>query len=196
MATPRPPKPDDPPRGRDAVRAAVLAAAEQLFAERGYAAVSVRDLAQAAGVNHGLIHRHFGSKEAVLHAVLQGMFSDVAAAAASRIQPGDPDFLVQVYPLVTSRKRHWQILMRAVLDGFDFRAAGFQFPITAGMMAHTAARTGADDEEARVLAGLLVSGGLGWLLLETYLTPVLGLEHVPTEELRQRMAERVGRVLP
>lgn len=43
-------------------REALLAAAVQLFAEHGPASVSIRDIARYAGVNHGLVHRHFGSK--------------------------------------------------------------------------------------------------------------------------------------
>lgn len=47
-------------------RDAILAAAVELFTARGPASVSVRDIARHAGVNHGLIHRHFGSKHALL----------------------------------------------------------------------------------------------------------------------------------
>jgi len=43
--------------------AAIFSAAMQLFAEKGYAATSVRDIGAAAGVDASLIIRHFGSKE-------------------------------------------------------------------------------------------------------------------------------------
>ncbi|MBN8548448.1 MAG: TetR/AcrR family transcriptional regulator [Deltaproteobacteria bacterium] len=43
-------------------REALLEAAERLFAEKGYEAVSTRELAEAAGVNLGAIQYHFGSK--------------------------------------------------------------------------------------------------------------------------------------
>jgi AcrR family transcriptional regulator len=174
--------------GRDATVAAVEAAARRLFAERGYAGVSVRDIAAEAGVNHGLIHRHFGAKEGVLRAVLQGMFADVGALAMNKSSPGDPDFLAQLYPLVVQRKTDWQVLMRAVLDGFDFKSAGFEFPLTNGVLAHVAARRGTLDREARMRAGAIVAGGLGWLLLEGYLTPVLGLESVSTKTLQANIA--------
>ena len=38
----------------------------RLVASRSVADISVRDIAYEAGVNHGLIHRHFGSKEALV----------------------------------------------------------------------------------------------------------------------------------
>lgn len=174
--------------GRDATVAAVESAARTLFAERGYAGVSVRDIAAEAKVNHGLIHRHFGAKEGVLQAVLQGMFTDVDTLALGKSGPGDPDFLAQLYPLVVQRKTDWQILMRAVLDGFDFQSAGFRFPLTNAVLAHVAARRGALDREARLRAGAIIAGGLGWLLLEGYLTPVLGLEGASPKALHARMA--------
>lgn len=179
---------DSAPRGRDAVRAAVVAAAEELFAERGYAAVSIRDLAAAAGVNHGLIHRHFGSKDGVLQAVLQGMFTDVGDTARARLELSAEDYLVRLFPIVSARKRHWQILMRAVLDGFDFTQPGFEFSITRTVVEHVAALRGVNDVETRILAGHAIASGLGWLLLETYLTPVLNLGDQDCDALRQRMA--------
>lgn len=44
-------------------RAAVHAAAAELFAEQGYAATGVRDIARHAGVDPALVIRYFGSKE-------------------------------------------------------------------------------------------------------------------------------------
>lgn len=48
--------------GRPDRRAAILASAEALFAERGYAAVSVRDIATRAGVPVALVGYYFGRK--------------------------------------------------------------------------------------------------------------------------------------
>jgi AcrR family transcriptional regulator len=51
-------------------KGAIVAAAADLFAERGFAAVSVQEIGEAVGITGGAIYRHFPSKEAVLHAVL------------------------------------------------------------------------------------------------------------------------------
>jgi AcrR family transcriptional regulator len=53
------------PRGA-ARREAILTAAAQLFAERGYAAVGMDDIGAAAGVTGPAIYRHFGAKATVL----------------------------------------------------------------------------------------------------------------------------------
>ncbi|TRW87955.1 TetR/AcrR family transcriptional regulator [Mycolicibacterium sp. 018/SC-01/001] len=44
-------------------RAAILAAARAVFGEVGYANGTIREIARRAGVTHGLIFRHFASKE-------------------------------------------------------------------------------------------------------------------------------------
>lgn len=44
-------------------RAAILAAATELFHERGFGSTSVRDIAAAAATDGALVIRHFGSKE-------------------------------------------------------------------------------------------------------------------------------------
>ncbi|MFI6357996.1 TetR family transcriptional regulator [Streptomyces sp. NPDC050743] len=68
------PKPAAPRRVRDPVRhrEAILEAAAQAFAERGYDRATVREIARRAGVTHGLVLRHFGSKEALFLAAVPG----------------------------------------------------------------------------------------------------------------------------
>jgi AcrR family transcriptional regulator len=69
-------QPDCPPprrrRNPDASRAAILAAAREVFTERGYARATIREIARRAGVTHGLVMRHFGTKERLLVEALPG----------------------------------------------------------------------------------------------------------------------------
>jgi AcrR family transcriptional regulator len=61
---------------RDPVRrAAILDAAARTFARSGYAATSMEDVAEAAGVTKLIVYRHFASKEALYRAVLDGVFT-------------------------------------------------------------------------------------------------------------------------
>jgi AcrR family transcriptional regulator len=53
----------------DATRAALVAAARPLFAERGYAGVGAEEIVQAAGVTRGALYHHFGGKSGLLEAV-------------------------------------------------------------------------------------------------------------------------------
>lgn len=52
-----------------AVKHAVLDAALELFARRGFAQTSLRDISRESGVSHPLILHHFGTKEALYQAV-------------------------------------------------------------------------------------------------------------------------------
>ncbi|HEY9324424.1 MAG TPA: TetR/AcrR family transcriptional regulator [Agromyces sp.] len=53
-------------------RQAILTAAATLFAQRGYAGVTIEDLGAAVGVSGPAVYRHFPGKAAVLAAILQG----------------------------------------------------------------------------------------------------------------------------
>jgi AcrR family transcriptional regulator len=49
--------------GPSQTRDQILQAARGLFAERGYTRTTIRSVAAAAGVNQGLVHHYFGSKQ-------------------------------------------------------------------------------------------------------------------------------------
>ena len=83
---------DDPdkPVGRDAVRSALIRATTELILERGVS-VSVRDIAERAGVNHGLVHTYFGSKDALLTEAFGAVIDRAAAEVdASRVPSRRP----------------------------------------------------------------------------------------------------------
>lgn len=50
-------------RNPEAHRAAILGAARHVFGARGYSTATIREIAQRAGVTHGLVVRHFETKE-------------------------------------------------------------------------------------------------------------------------------------
>jgi AcrR family transcriptional regulator len=79
-------------RGRQKAdrRAAILAAAAQLFAERGYAGVTIEDLGSAVGVSGPAVYRHFSGKSAVLAAILEGA-SRSLLDGADRVLAQAPD---------------------------------------------------------------------------------------------------------
>ena len=56
---------------RSAAEEALLDAAERLLVDVGYSGITTRRLAEAAGVNHGLVHYYFGSNENLLVRALE-----------------------------------------------------------------------------------------------------------------------------
>jgi AcrR family transcriptional regulator len=64
-------------------RAAILRAAAGAFAERGFAATSMDDVAAAAGITRLIVYRHFDSKDALYAAVLQDVRDRLAESSAA-----------------------------------------------------------------------------------------------------------------
>jgi AcrR family transcriptional regulator len=82
----------------------ILDAAERLFAEQGYAATSLRQLTQRAGVNLAAVHYHFGSKAGLAKAVL-----------ARRIAPINAERLRRLDAL-PARRRTVEAIVRAFVE--------------------------------------------------------------------------------
>ncbi|MGI9595247.1 MAG: TetR/AcrR family transcriptional regulator [Acidimicrobiales bacterium] len=58
----------------DTTTTAILNAAEQLFAEKGYDGASVREITRLAGVNVASVHYHYGDKAGLLQALTDRIF--------------------------------------------------------------------------------------------------------------------------
>jgi AcrR family transcriptional regulator len=76
------------------VRADLLAAARGTFAARGYAAVSLREVAKTAGTTPAMVSYYFGDKDglygALLEDALAGVLARVRAGLAARMSTGAP----------------------------------------------------------------------------------------------------------
>jgi len=83
-----------PPNRRAATKArtrqALLVAARQVFAERGYGPASVEEIARTAGVSVGSVYVHFVSKEALFTALVEEQTSADLDTKAALVR-GDPE---------------------------------------------------------------------------------------------------------
>jgi AcrR family transcriptional regulator len=84
-------------------RARLVAAALKLFSVRAYDAVFIDDIADEAGVAHGLVSYYFGSKRNLYLAALDQVFSDLEAF--TRPQPDDGDARAQIRGIT---RRHFE----------------------------------------------------------------------------------------
>lgn len=73
----RPPVPEAP---EDETRALIMRAASELFWGRGYAAVSVGEIAAAVGLTKASLYYHFSGKDAIYAAVMGDTLEKIAAA--------------------------------------------------------------------------------------------------------------------
>jgi AcrR family transcriptional regulator len=84
-----------------ATRAALQSAAKQLFAERGFAATTVRDIADAAGVTERTFFRYFAAKEELLLDEVLAMTWQLQEEICAR--PADEPTLIAVGRAVQTR---------------------------------------------------------------------------------------------
>lgn len=172
------------PVGRDAVVAAVMEAAADLFAERGPAATSIRDIAERAGVNHGLVFRHFGTKERLVGTVLKFLGDQSGALAASgRFSAADPML-----------RRHLTVLARCILDGYPAGELQQRFPVMSLMIDRIRPEMGS-DREAGLTVAHLAAFTMGWQLLEPFLRSAAGLQDLSDTELRAAVDAQAVRIL-
>ncbi|HVG20901.1 MAG TPA: TetR family transcriptional regulator [Blastocatellia bacterium] len=112
------PKTDDPE-----ARAKILAAAEELFAARGFAGASVRDLARSAGVNGAMIHYYFGNKEGLYRAIIESAASTVralllnATSSAQTLEETLRRFVTEYAKYIFSHPNLARVLHRELLAG-------------------------------------------------------------------------------
>jgi AcrR family transcriptional regulator len=115
------------PRGQPAssVREALLGSAVELFAARGPASVSVRDIARHAGANQGLIYRHFGSKDDLLAEALERASSEMFPAALAE---EGVDFDAMSW-LLHNGATAPRLIARTLVDDVDISTVRRRFPI-------------------------------------------------------------------
>lgn len=79
-------------KARDApqsTKARILAAAEAVFASKGFAGASTREIAAAAGVNISSLHYHWESKETLYFAVFRNVYDQLLEVVRSSLaKPG------------------------------------------------------------------------------------------------------------
>ena len=127
-------------------KARILDVAERLFADRGFPATSLRDITSEASVNIASVNYHFGSKEALLSAVLERRFGPINArrlelldaleSAAGSAPPSAEDVIRAFLSPPFQKRQEWgeggdnfRRLMGRVLSetNEEFRASFRQF---------------------------------------------------------------------
>jgi AcrR family transcriptional regulator len=91
--------------GKQDTREAILAAAREAFAERGYDGASIRAIATSAGVDPALVHHYFGTKEQLFNATIRAPI-DPAELIPKLVGAGPVDSLGE--RLVTTFMSVWE----------------------------------------------------------------------------------------
>lgn len=165
-------------RGRASSEKALIDAAILCFAETGPNDVSVRAIAERAGVNHGLVHHYFGSKAGLVHAVVEHMSKRITEAMGEGRSPG----------VLADENSEGLLFARAfsrvVVDGAMPTGIDWDFPLVKAL-AESAQRVGGlDADAARIAAVQALAMIMGWALLEPWLLQALGKTPAEAAEVR------------
>jgi TetR/AcrR family transcriptional regulator, repressor for neighboring sulfatase len=164
---------DTQPHGEQEVKEAVLVAAARLFAEKGPTATSVREIASAAQVNHGLIHRHFGTKRQLVRAVHDHLADRLTAGGPFR--EASLDSALRAFHTLEEDRTYWTVLTRAMLDGELDEVLSSELP-GARQMVQTLedALPAGTPIGAPDLVAMGLAFSLGWLLLRDFIQAATG----------------------
>jgi AcrR family transcriptional regulator len=156
----------DPPSGRrerkkEQTRAALQDAARSLFAEQGFAATTVAQIADAADVSQRTFFRYFDSKEALLLPDLHELLTRIARHAAERPQQEHPlaavlESMIAVAstrpPVLAVIGRSFDPGARPVLDPLARALLAFEEQLTAVIRTRLRAAQPCDDSTLQLRA--------------------------------------------
>lgn len=179
-------------RKADTVRGDLLHATLGLLSERPARDLTVREIAARAGVQHSLITRHFGSKDALIAEAVGLVASQYAHEVASAEDAAD-GFARGVRHLRAAPSAGF--VLTAPADRRTGDDADARFP---GLAVHLRALldAGADDDmETRVLAGLLISMVIGWSVGRDTVMQAMDLPGDATTDVDRLAEELVARLV-
>lgn len=177
------------PTGRDEVRSAVMREARRLLSDRG-PNVPLRDIADAAQVNLGLIHRHIGRKDALLTEVMQ----DAVRYGAARLEDLD-DAGEAARGMLLGASSHPEISRLLAWLALD-REAAFPPMLDPSQRPAAALRRMTSPPPAGDVELLLVFTAVyAWPVLRGALLDALDIPEADREGIDERLADLLARVI-
>jgi AcrR family transcriptional regulator len=192
------------PRADQTARAAIRDEAMRLFAQHGPDAVTIRQIAAAAGVSPALVVHHFGTKQRLRAAVddhVAGMFDEMFAAAEDPAatdwtgpQAGGSvaEILLRTVPPGSPVPAY---LRRLLLSGDSAGRALFQRWYAAGLATlgemERAGRLRPSADPA-VRAAFLMANDLALILLHDHLSDALGIDPLSPDGVSRWVTEALA----
>ncbi|MFG1605290.1 helix-turn-helix domain-containing protein [Actinoplanes sp. NPDC049265] len=163
-------------------RARIRDAAIELFAERGVAAATVRDIADRAGVSSGLLRHHFGSKDGLREACDEYAMGKMTELRERLLGPDammDPAILAAVHP---TAMRLQSYLVRSMMEGDS--TALFDAAMESGRL--WLSRAGFHPSDPEAYLAVLIAMKISMFLMRDQISHVLG-EDTTTPAGHRRM---------
>ena len=180
---------------REVTTERILDAAEELFSHRDPKSVTMREIAERAGVTHALVHQYLGTKDDVLTAVVVR-----AAPDRTRMIAQDPD-VHTVFPRlfndVVATRAHTRLMIRSALDGVEYASLDDRITTGRAMLSLSASAKASgvhrlptpDAVDPRIALTAAVALVYGWVALDAWLVKLFDLEGEDPDFVRERLAE-------
>lgn len=168
------------------MKSALVEAAARMLGEVGPRELSVRDVAQRAGVNHGQVHHCFGGKRGLLKAAMSHLARDhfehaMESADASAIPP----------PLLLADDvDYWRAVCRVVMEG-DLELArieideGISVPRNVLQALVQTKKLDPDDLEVKARFAAMAAMQLGWVAFEDFMLLLADVQPEQRDALRE-----------
>lgn len=165
---------------------ALLAAAAELFTTQSPSKVKLRDIAERAGVNYGLIHRHFGTRDDLL----RELFRRVTRYGALLIEKSADVDEATARMFSSSAGGFADLFALVALDGADPQSVVGD---TSTVDAYTSLieerwaegpSAAGEPFDPRLLAGFVMINMMMWDLVAPYAKTFSGIDEQTVDELR------------
>jgi AcrR family transcriptional regulator len=149
--------------------------------------VTVREIAEKAGVTHALVHQYVGTKDDLLSAVIQRTNRVAVARQASSLD----DALQVIVADMLANRLHSKTMVRSAMDGVEYVSLKKRIETGHALieLARTDAASGAEPKPAprgldpRVIVAVVSSLALGWVATEEWNWDVFGIDPSEKDEV-------------
>jgi AcrR family transcriptional regulator len=184
--------------GNQDTREAILAAARQAFADKGYDRASIRTIATGAGVDPALVHHYFGTKDQLFLATVEAPIDP--AKILPRVLGGDrdelPERLVRTFLSVWDHPVSGPAAVALLRSGLqhDWSARMLREFLTTRVIRRVISQLELDPAEAPLRGSLVATQMIGLGLIR-YVLKVEPLASAPPEVVVAAVAPTIHRYL-
>jgi len=187
-------------------RKVILDASEILFAQHGYHATSLRDIACEADVRLSLVHYHFGNKHDIFSAAMDRKIGDLLGAVAASFDAADRDAAFRqltieetvaafVLPFLSIAAtpghdlRHYVVMTSHLMSSYrmpELRPILAKLSVVSNLFEKRIAMLMPGTNEADILAGIyLIEAALIFMVQDPGFLDDLSRDHHSTASLRE-----------
>jgi AcrR family transcriptional regulator len=184
--------------GKQDTREAIVQAAREAFAERGYDRASIRTIATSAGVDPALVHHYFGTKEQLFLVTVEAPIDP--GSVFSTVLAGDdedlPERLVRQFLTVWDHPVTGAAAVALIRSGLqhDWSARMLREFLTSQILRRVLRHLRVDPAEAP-LRGALVASQMMGLAMARYVVKLPPLAEADPETVVAALAPNIRRYL-